>query len=127
MKTFVVLGALNAFVAIACGAFGAHALAERLTPRLLDIWRTGAQYQLAHALALVLVALLADRLGNGVAPNRLVNVTGWLFVAGILVFSGSLYLLAVTDRRWLGAITPLGGLCFLSGWALLALAAVQSK
>lgn len=124
MKTFVVLGALNAFVAIACGAFGAHALAERLTPRLLDVWRTGAQYHLAHALALVLVALLADRL---IGASRLVNATGWLFVAGMAVFSGSLYLLAVTDWRWLGAITPLGGLCFLSGWALLALAAVRSK
>ncbi len=122
MKTFVLLGALNAFVAIACGAFGAHALAERLTPRLLDVWRTGAQYHLAHALALVLVASLFDRL-----DNRLASATGWLFALGIVVFSGSLYLLAVTDWRWLGAITPLGGLCFLSGWALLALAAVRSN
>ncbi len=126
MRTFVVLGAVNAFVAIACGAFGAHALAERLTPRLLDVWRTGAQYHLAHALALLLVALLSERL-IGAGAGRLVNATGWLFVAGIALFSGSLYLLAVTNRGWLGAITPLGGLCFLAGWALLALAAVRSK
>ena len=126
MKTFVLLGALNAFVAIACGAFGAHALAERLTPRLLDVWRTSAQYHLAHALALILVALLCER-STGTSSTRLVNATGWLFVAGIVVFCGSLYLLAVTDRAWLGAITPLGGLCFLSGWALVALAAVRGK
>lgn len=124
MKTFVLIGAINAFIAIACGAFGAHALAERLTPRLLDIWQTGAQYHLAHALALVLVALLSDRL---IGAGRFVNATGWLFFAGIVLFSGSLYLLAVTGWRWLGAITPLGGLCFLSGWALLALAALRSK
>lgn len=126
MKTFVFLGAINAFVSIGCGAFGAHALAERLTPHLLDIWRTGAQYHLAHALALVLVALVSERL-TGTFSDRLVNATGWLFVTGIVVFCGSLYLLAVTDWRWLGAITPLGGLCFLSGWALFALAAVRSK
>ncbi len=117
MRTFAILGAVNGFLAVAAGAFGAHGLRERLTPERLETWELAARYQMYHALALLAVALLAARGG------RPATASGWCFLAGIVVFSGSLYLLAVTGTRWLGAITPLGGLALLAGWALLAVAA----
>ncbi len=117
MRTFAILAALNGFIAVAAGAFGAHGLRERLAPERLANWELAARYQLMHALALLGVALLAERGG------RLATASGWSFVAGTVIFSGTLYLLAVTGVRWLGAITPLGGLALLAGWALLAAAA----
>lgn len=117
-RTFWTLGCLFAFMAVAAGAFGAHALRARLEPDLLAVWETGARYQMYHALALLVVAMAAGRWpGGGWA------LAGWLFTAGVIVFSGSLYVLAFTGVRWLGAITPLGGLCLLGGWIALALAA----
>jgi uncharacterized membrane protein YgdD (TMEM256/DUF423 family) len=116
-RTFFVLGALSAFLAVAAGAFGAHALRARLSPDLLAAFETGARYQMYHALALVAVAWAVQRW-----PGTLAEWAGWLFVAGTLLFSGSLYALALTGVRWLGAITPLGGLAFLAGWICLALA-----
>ena len=121
MKLFVPLGALNAFVAVAAGAFGAHGLKARLPSDLLAIFETGARYHLFHALGLIAVGVIAH-----LRPSSLVNASGWALFAGILIFSGSLYVLALTGTRWLGAITPLGGLSFLAGWALLALAAWRS-
>ena len=121
-RVFFLLGALFALVAVAAGAFGAHALRERLAPDLLAVFETGARYQMYHALALFVAAWAATRW-----PGRLTTVAGWLFAAGIVVFSGSLYLLAASGVRWLGAITPLGGLCFLSGWSALALAAWRGE
>ena len=106
----IALGALNAALAVAAGAFGAHALRDRLAPRALEIFDTAARYQMYHALALVLV---------GVIATRGATTAGWLFQAGIVVFSGSLYALALTDLKILGAITPIGGLAFLAGWAWL--------
>ena len=103
-------------VSVAAGAFGAHALKARLSPEMLAIWETGARYQAYHGLALFVVAWLAER-----HPARTVNIAGWCFLAGILLFSGSLFSLALTGERRLGAITPLGGLAFLMGWAALAL------
>ena len=117
-RTFWMLGCVFGFLAVAAGAFGAHALRERLGPDLLAVWETGARYQMYHALALLAVAMAAGRW-----PGGGWNVAGWLFTAGVVVFSGSLYVLAFTGIRWLGAITPLGGLCFLGGWIALALAA----
>lgn len=114
MSEWTRLGAAAAFVAVACGAFGAHALKAKLAPDLLAVWNTGAQYMMYHALALILVGLLADR-------GRAVSAAGWLFSAGIVLFSGSLFALALTGERRLGAVTPLGGLCFLVGWLSLAL------
>ena len=114
-RTFAALGALLAFLGVALGAFGAHALRARLTPADLDIFETGVRYQMYHALALFCVAWAATRW-----PGGLVNAAGWSFVAGVLVFSGSLYVLVLTGQRWMGAITPLGGLALLIGWALLA-------
>lgn len=121
VRSLAVLGAINGFLAVAAGAFGAHALKERLSPERLDTWELAARYQMFHALALLAVALLASRGG------RLVTASGWCFVAGIAVFSGSLYLLAASGTRWLGAITPLGGLALLAGWALLAIGAWQMR
>jgi uncharacterized membrane protein YgdD (TMEM256/DUF423 family) len=117
-RTFLLLGALAGFLAVAFGAFGAHALRSRLSPDMLAVFETGVRYQMYHALALLLVAATIPHLGGW-----LVQAAGWLFVAGIVLFSGSLYLLAFTGVTVLGAITPLGGVAFLAGWACLAIAA----
>ncbi|HEY7063781.1 MAG TPA: DUF423 domain-containing protein [Chloroflexota bacterium] len=114
-RTFALLGALLAFLAVGAGAFGAHALRARLTPDLLDTFETAARYQMYHALGLLAVAWAAERW-----PGAATTAAGWLFVAGIVLFSGSLYLLSLSGVRWLGAITPLGGLVFLGGWLALA-------
>jgi uncharacterized membrane protein YgdD (TMEM256/DUF423 family) len=117
-RLFLFLGALSGFLSVAAGAFGAHALKERLSPELLSVWHTGATYQMFHALALVAVGILIAR-----APQVALSWSGWLFVAGTVLFSGILYALALSGVRVLGAVTPLGGLCFLAGWANLAWAA----
>ena len=111
------LGAVLGLLGVAAGAFGAHALRGRLSAELLQVFETGARYQLIHALALVGVALAGER-----RASRALTAAGWLFVAGIVLFSGSLYALALTNIRVWGAVTPLGGLCFLAGWAALAAA-----
>lgn len=117
-RTFLLLGALGGFLAVALGAFGAHALRARLAPDMLTVFETGVRYQMYHSLALLLVAAMIPHLGGW-----LVRTAGWLFTAGIVIFSGSLYLLATTGVTILGAITPIGGLAFLAGWACLAIAA----
>jgi len=117
---WLVLGALSGLVSVAAGAFGAHALKQRLRPELLAIFETGARYQMYHALALILVGVLASRRD---LPGRLaapLQLAGGGFLVGTLLFSGSLYILALSGQRWLGAITPLGGLAFLAGWLALA-------
>jgi len=114
---FAIAGALMAFVAVAAGAFGAHALRTRLSPESLAVFETGVRYQMYHALALIAAAWVATR-----APGTLAQWAGWLFIVGIVFFSGSLYTLALTGIRWMGAITPLGGVAFLAGWLCLALA-----
>lgn len=122
MNPWVLLGALNAFVAVAAGAFGAHGLKARLSPELLAIFETGARYQMYHALGLLLVGVLVH-----LRPSTTLTAAGWAMQLGIALFSGSLYVLALTNARWLGAITPLGGLAFLSAWALVATAALRAK
>jgi uncharacterized membrane protein YgdD (TMEM256/DUF423 family) len=122
MMPFLTWGAASGFIAVAAGAFGAHALKARLTPELLVVFETAARYQMYHALALVAVGLAQSR----AAPSALWSWSGWMFVAGTLLFSGSLYVLALTGLRWLGAITPLGGLAFLAGWLLLAMASLRT-
>lgn len=116
-RVFALAGALSAFIAVAAGAFGAHALRARLPPDQLAVFETGARYQMYHALALLAVAWAVTRWPDA-APLR---AAGWFFIAGTLLFSGSLYLLALSGSRWLGAITPVGGVLFLAGWAALAL------
>ncbi len=119
-RLFLGLGAASAFLSVAAGAFGAHALRGRLTPELLAAFETGARYQMFHALGLIGVAWTELR-----RPGPLVHWAGWLFIGGTLLFSGSLYALALSGARWLGAITPLGGVAFLAGWLCLALAATR--
>jgi uncharacterized membrane protein YgdD (TMEM256/DUF423 family) len=121
-RTFGILGSLFGFLAVALGAFGAHALRARLNPADLAIFETGVRYQMYHALALLLVALLLARAGNGASP-----LAGWGFTVGIVVFSGSLYLMVLTGERWLGAVTPLGGVAFLVGWAALAWSFIRGQ
>jgi uncharacterized membrane protein YgdD (TMEM256/DUF423 family) len=119
-RLFFAVGALSALLAVAAGAFGAHALRERLTADMLAVFEVGARYHMYHALGLLAAAWAVSRW-----PGSLATAAGWLFVAGTLVFSGSLYLLALTGHRWLGAVTPLGGLAFILGWAALAWAALR--
>jgi uncharacterized membrane protein YgdD (TMEM256/DUF423 family) len=118
-KTFLLLGAVAAFLAVILGAFGAHALRGRLSPEMLAVFQTGVQYHMYHALGLILVSATMGHLSGW-----LIQTAGWCFVAGIVLFSGSLYLLAATGVTILGAITPIGGLAFLIGWACLAFAAI---
>jgi len=115
---FALCGALAGGLAVLAGAFGAHALRQRLEPGALAVFETAARYQFYHALALLAAAWLLDRTGQPAA-----RLAAWLFIAGIAVFSGSLYVLALSGLHWLGAITPLGGVAFIAGWLSLALAA----
>jgi uncharacterized membrane protein YgdD (TMEM256/DUF423 family) len=117
-RLFATLGSVSALIAVAAGAFGAHALRARLAPDLLAVFETGARYQMYHALALLAVAWIASR-----SPSPLAAWSGWLFLLGTVLFSGSLYALALSGIRVFGAITPLGGLSFMAGWICLALAA----
>lgn len=122
MKIFLILGSLNAFLAVALGAFGAHGLRGKISPQMLDVYQTGVQYQMYHAIALILTAIAADRLSG----SALIPWAGWSFLIGIVLFSGSLYVLSITGIRSFGAITPIGGLAFLIGWLLLLFGAVKS-
>jgi len=122
-RIFVLLGSINAFLAVACGAFGAHALRERLTPQLMTTWQTGVTYHLAHALGLLLVGVLARQHAESVY----IGWAGWLLLTGIVLFSGSLYVLALTGARGFGAVTPIGGVALLGGWAALAVAMLKAK
>jgi len=120
-RTFYALGALSALVAVAAGAFGAHGLRSRLTPEMLAVFETGARYQMYHALGLLAAGWAAARW-----PGTAAALAGWLFLAGTVVFSGSLYALALTGVRALGAVTPVGGVAFLAGWVALAWAALRA-
>ena len=114
-RLFFTFGAASAGLAVALGAFGAHALKTRLDADLLAVFETGVRYQMFHAFALLVTAWACTRW-----PGSAINASGWLFLAGTLLFSGSLYVLSLSGVRWLGAITPLGGLAWLAGWACLA-------
>jgi uncharacterized membrane protein YgdD (TMEM256/DUF423 family) len=118
-RTFLLLGAVAGFLGVALGAFGAHGLRARLTADMLAVFETGVRYQMYHALAILFVALAAARFDGWVT-----RAAGWLFVLGILLFSGSLYALALGGTSRLGIITPFGGLAFLAGWVCLALTAL---
>lgn len=123
------LGSISGGIGVALGAFGAHALKAHLTPDMLGTFETGVRYQMYHALALLAASLAVTQSPASTHPSSagLARLAGWLFVAGTLLFSGSLYLLALTGRKWLGAITPFGGVAFLAGWLCLALSVLQSK
>ncbi|MDJ0683018.1 MAG: DUF423 domain-containing protein [Xenococcaceae cyanobacterium MO_167.B52] len=120
-RIFLAIASSLGGLSVALGAFASHALKEKLTERALEIWKTGTQYQMYHALALILVALLLTRTEN---PDPLLNTSGIAFIIGIALFSGSLYTLSLTGIKWLGAIAPLGGLAFIIGWGCLAISAL---
>lgn len=121
-RIFYAAGGLAAFAAVALGAFGAHALKGRLSPEMLAVWHTAVDYHLFHALGLLAVGLVATQL----PASALIKWSGWLMLAGIVLFSGSLYALALTGVRWLGAVTPAGGTAFLAAWALLVIAILRA-
>lgn len=121
MKTFIIIGAINAFLAVALGAFGAHGLEGRVEQKYLEIWKTGVTYQMFHASGLLIVGVLLGRL----PANALLSWSGWMMLIGIILFSGSLYVMTLTKISILGAITPLGGLSFLAAWILIVVAAVK--
>lgn len=121
MKTFLILGSLNAFLGVALGAFGAHGLKAKIPPEMLTVWNTAVQYHLVHALGLLVIGILCH-----LVPGSLsVRAAGWLIFLGILLFSGSLYIMVLTGIRDLGMITPIGGVAFLIGWLLLAVASLR--
>src|ERR1039458_6080179 len=122
MKLFLFLAAAFGFLSVAIGAFGAHALKGSISPEMLEINHTGSQYQMYHSLALFAVAILLKFYPD----SKFFNTAGWLFVAGIIIFSGSLYALSLTGIKTLGAITPVGGLCFLGGWACVLIGALKA-
>jgi len=121
-RLFFGLGALSAFIGVALGAFAAHGLKTRLDANMLAVFETGVRYQMYHALGLLAVGWACTRW-----PGWATTSSGWLFVAGTVLFSGSLYVLALSGVRWLGAITPLGGVAFLAGWGCLAWAVLKSS
>jgi uncharacterized membrane protein YgdD (TMEM256/DUF423 family) len=120
-RLFFMLGALSGFIGVALGAFAAHGLKSRLTPELLATFEIGVRYQMYHAFALIAVSWACTRW-----PGAAATAAGWLFVAGTVLFAGSLYVLALTGARWLGMVAPVGGLAFLAGWACLAWSAWSS-
>jgi uncharacterized membrane protein YgdD (TMEM256/DUF423 family) len=120
-KTFLALGGVAALLAVALGAFGAHALKGRLPAEMLAVWHTGVEYHVYHALGLLAVGIVAAQLPD----STLLKWSGWLMLAGILLFSGSLYALALSGERWLGAVTPVGGLAFLAAWAMFVAAVLK--
>lgn len=123
VKLFIIAGAINAFLAVAFGAFGAHALKEKLSEKYLAIWETAVQYQMFHALALIAIGILMSSKLIGSVSS--LNTAGYLILAGIILFSGSLYVLSLTGIGVLGAITPIGGVAFLVGWILIIVAAAK--
>jgi len=125
-KLGIVLAGLFGFIGVAAGAFGAHGLRDKVSARDLEIWQTGAQYQQLHAVALLAVALWALHARAGGQPTGLHGIAMALFTAGILIFSGTLYAMTLGGPRFLGAITPLGGLCLLGAWATVAILGLRS-
>lgn len=121
-KMFLMLGSLNMLASVALGAFGAHALKAKLSADMMAVYQTGVHYHMIHALGILLIAVAADKLG----ASSLTAWSGWLMFAGIVLFSGSLYALSTSGIKVLGAITPIGGVCFLTAWLLIAIAAYKT-
>ncbi|WP_381414643.1 DUF423 domain-containing protein [Staphylococcus epidermidis] len=119
MKVFIILGALNAMMAVGTGAFGAHGLEGKLSDKYMSIWEKATTYQMYHGLGLLVIGLISS------TTSMNVNWAGWLLFFGIVFFSGSLYFLALTQVRILGAITPIGGVLFIIGWLVLVIATLK--
>lgn len=120
MKVFVVVGCILGLLSVALGAFGAHGLQDKVEPRMIEVWETAARYQMYHALALFAAAWVLQQTQHTGA-----TVAGWSFIAGTLIFSGSLYVMVLSGVKWLGAITPIGGTVMIVGWVALLVAAVK--
>ncbi|WP_172371269.1 DUF423 domain-containing protein [Sporosarcina jiandibaonis] len=123
MPFFIIAGAVNAAIAVMLGAFGAHALKEKLSEHYLAIWETAVQYQMFHALGLIAIGILMS--SSLIGPITQLTWAGWLLLAGIIIFSGSLYVLSLSGIGVLGAITPIGGVAFIIGWIMLIIAALK--
>ncbi|MDP9725334.1 uncharacterized membrane protein YgdD (TMEM256/DUF423 family) [Priestia aryabhattai] len=121
MKLFLIIGAINAMLAVALGAFGAHGLEGKISEKYLEVWKTGVQYQMFHAMGLFVIAFLLSKFPQ----SSLLTASGWIMFAGIVLFSGSLYVLGTSGIKVLGAITPLGGVAFIVAWILIVVAAVK--
>ncbi|MGG3193567.1 DUF423 domain-containing protein [Priestia aryabhattai] len=121
MKLFLIIGAINAMLAVALGAFGAHGLEGKISEKYLEVWKTGVQYQMFHAMGLFVIAFLLSKFPQ----SSLLTSSGWIMFAGIVLFSGSLYVLSTSGIKVLGAITPLGGVAFIVAWILIVVAAVK--
>ncbi|MEK3888558.1 DUF423 domain-containing protein [Bacillus sp. FSL K6-3431] len=121
MKLFIIFGAINAFLAVGLGAFGAHALEGKIEPKYLEVWKTGVMYQMFHALGLIAIGILS----RNISASSLLSWSGWFMLGGIILFSGSLYVLSTSGIKVLGAITPLGGVAFLISWILLIIFTVK--
>ncbi|MCM3795867.1 DUF423 domain-containing protein [Priestia megaterium] len=121
MKLFLIIGAINAMLAVALGAFGAHGLEGKISEKYLEVWKTGVQYQMFHAMGLFVIAFLLSEFPQ----SSLLTASGWIMFAGIVLFSGSLYVLSTSGIKVLGAITPLGGVAFIVAWILIVVAAVK--
>lgn len=121
-RLFQIIGAISAALAVAAGAFGAHALKARIAPELMTVYHTAVEYHFYHALGMILVGLAALRL----PASRLLIGAGWAMLAGSILFCGSLYLLCLTEARWLGAVAPFGGTAFIAAWGLFAAAVIKS-
>ena len=123
-RIFLAIAAALGGTSVILGAFASHALKDKLSERALEIWETGTKYQMYHALALILVVLLLTRIGDSSTP---LIIAGYAFIAGIVLFSGSLYALSLSGIKILGAVTPLGGVAFITGWICLAIAALSME
>ncbi|TRZ36649.1 DUF423 domain-containing protein [Niallia circulans] len=121
MKIFIIIGAISALLSVAIGAFGSHGLEGKIPEKYLEIWKTGVQYQMFHSMGLLIVGILMSKFPE----NSLLPWAGWLMLAGIVFFAGSLYVLAITQVGILGAITPIGGVAFIAAWLLIVIAAVK--
>ncbi|MEB3278123.1 MAG: DUF423 domain-containing protein [Lyngbya sp.] len=121
-RIFLTIAAILGGLSVMAGAFGAHALSGKVSERAIEIFETGARYQMYHALALLLLGVL---LRNSQSPQPLIIIAGTAFMVGVAIFSGSLYALSLTGIKWLGAITPLGGVAFIAGWGCLAIATLK--
>ena len=122
-KFFLILGGINAALVVLLGAFGAHALKARLSAEMLAVYQTGVHYHLFHALGLIAVGLVATQ----IPASAYLKWSGWLMLVGIILFSGSLYVLSVSGLRWLGMVTPFGGLAFILSWTLLVIAVLKAS
>ncbi len=122
-KYFLVIGGVNAMLSVLLGAFAAHALKDQLSTEYLKVFKTGVEYQFYHALGLILIGIVATQW----APNTLIKSSGWLMLIGIILFSGSLYILSITQIRWLGAITPFGGVSFVIAWILFIIGIINAQ